>query len=69
MIENISSTYSCIIGVLDIWHPCAKNMNPWNNRFCASFEQTNEVGKFVMLIEGRNLNLESPPNWLVVSLQ
>jgi len=57
--------YTCIIGVLDVQNPCAKNMNPWNNKFCASSEQTNEVCKFVMLIERWNLNLESLPNWLV----
>lgn len=26
-----------------------KNKNPWKNRFCANFKQTNEMSKFVIL--------------------
>jgi len=41
-------TYMCIIHVLNTQHLCAKNMNPWNNKFHVNFEWTNEAGRFVM---------------------
>jgi hypothetical protein len=49
MIKNISS-YLYMHHVLNAWHPCAKNKNAWNNKICVSFKQTNEIGKFVMMI-------------------
>jgi hypothetical protein len=50
-------TYMCIIFVLDAWHLCAKNMNPWNNKFHANFEWTHEANKFVTLYGNPSLSL------------
>jgi hypothetical protein len=55
--KYFNHTYMCIICVLDAWYLCAKNTNPWNNKFHANFEWTYETNKFVTLYGKSSLSL------------
>ncbi len=58
--KYFNHTYMCIICVLDAWHLCAKNTNPWNNKFDANFEWTYETN-IVTLYGKPSLSLSVRP--------